>query len=144
MNEQLIYQNITDLPVQAKAENDFFWGITVLDFSNSPFLWMRCFQNTIKCVLPTAAASGWHSLLHCQMHNQWGLCEYVIAHTNLPPSPVILRIEMVAKPAKTGSVTIFSDFLRSFARAKKWLLLAQVSWTSARSAARTASPPKLS
>ena len=61
---------------------------------------MRCFQNTIKCVLPTAAASGWHSLLHCQMHNQWGLCEYVIAHTNLPPSPVILRIEMVAKPAK--------------------------------------------
>ena len=34
-------------------------------------------------------------------------------------------------------------FCAFFARAKKWLLLAQVSWTSARSAARTASPPQL-
>ena len=28
----------------------------------------------------------------------WGLCEYVIVHTILPPSPVILWREMGGKP----------------------------------------------
>ena len=45
-----------------------------------------------------------------------------------------------------SELTIFSDFLRSFCASKKktWLLLAQVSRTSARSPAQTASPPQLS
>ena len=29
---------------------------------------------------------------------QWGLCAYVIVHTILPPSPVILWIELAGKP----------------------------------------------
>ena len=28
----------------------------------------------------------------------WGLCEYIIAHTNVPPNPVILWIELGGKP----------------------------------------------
>ena len=31
-------------------------------------------------------------------YNQWGLCQFVIIHTNLLPSPVILWIELGGKP----------------------------------------------
>ena len=33
-----------------------------------------------------------------QGHAQWGLCAYIIVHTILPPSPVILWIEQGGKP----------------------------------------------
>ena len=32
------------------------------------------------------------------MRSKWDLCEYVIVHTILPPSPVILWIELGGKP----------------------------------------------
>ena len=59
--------------------------------------------------------------------------------------PKMTKIASRGVLPKSGSVTIFSEFLRFFfCASKKWLLIAQVSRISARSAARTASPPQLS
>ena len=45
----------------------------------SPFYWSRC------CML-------------CAVCFQWGLCNYAIVHAKLPPSPVILWVELGGKP----------------------------------------------
>ena len=44
---------------------------------------------------------------------QWVLCEYVIAHTNLPPSPVILWIELDGQ-AKMASIEIWIPWSKSY------------------------------
>ena len=42
---------------------------------------------------------AWPELGHHKLSPAlWGLCTYVIVHTVLPPSPVILRIELGGKP----------------------------------------------
>ena len=40
------------------------------------------------------------ALIHFGVHqeNEWGLCQYVTVHTILPPSPVILWVELGGKP----------------------------------------------
>ena len=38
------------------------------------------------------------AILNVQDQPEWGLCEYVIVHTILPPSPVILLIWLGGKP----------------------------------------------
>ena len=41
---------------------------------------------------------------------QWGRCDDVIVHTSLPPSPVILWIELGGRQAKMASIEIWTPW----------------------------------
>ena len=74
---------------------------------------LACTSRKLTCTFSLCENSDFFSTFTGTKHSQWGLCEYVIAHTILGGSPVILWISLGGKtkwlPLKFG----YHDVMRT-------------------------------